>query len=213
MPFQDQRIHMDFPTHTFLHPPPFDNPEVVALIIYMDDESECGGPTAVVAREGDQDPFYQPPYINQPGVGEHEWINDRQSAERYFEENDPAIYAFRQNLYAKEKYVRYKKGTVLLYRLDVWHRGTPMKSGSSRIVMNLAYKKASHHWLTCWEEGYAVSAYNSRLWGLIPQLTEDQRELLGYPRESHSFWQEGNNVANVAARYRNQHRHHQQPKP
>ena len=39
---QDQRMHMDFPNHTFLHPPSFDDPEVVAFIIYLDDVTECG---------------------------------------------------------------------------------------------------------------------------------------------------------------------------
>jgi len=120
---QDQRIHMDYPTHTFLHPPGFDNPEVVAFIIYLDDVLDCGGPTAVVGREGPEDPFYQMPYYQMPGVGKHEWINDKNICEEYFKNNDAEIFEFRQKLYEKEKYVKYKKGTVLLYRLDVWHRG------------------------------------------------------------------------------------------
>ena len=49
---QDQRMHMDFPNHTLLHPPPFDEPEAVACIIYLSDSMECGGATHIVAREG-----------------------------------------------------------------------------------------------------------------------------------------------------------------
>lgn len=49
---QDQRMHMDFPNHTLLHPPPFDEPEAVACIIYLSDSNDCGGATHIVPREG-----------------------------------------------------------------------------------------------------------------------------------------------------------------
>lgn len=207
---QDQRMHMDWPNHTLLHPPPWHDPEVLAMIVYLDDVSECGGPTAVVAREGDDDPFYQAPYTNMPGVGRHEWINDRRTAEAYFHENDPDIYTFRQELYKKEKYVRYTVGTVLLYRLDLWHRGTPLlPEGRARAVINLGYKKAGHSWVTCWEAGWATQAYDN-LWGLIPTLNDDQRSALGIPRSADAWWDKDGNRANVQARYQGQK---QQPNP
>lgn len=49
---------------------------------------ETAGATALVARIGDDDVLYQPPYVNMPGVGRHEWINNRESAEYYFLQND-----------------------------------------------------------------------------------------------------------------------------
>ena len=201
---QDQRMHMDYPNHTLLHPPAFDDPEVVAFIIYLDDVIDCGGPTAMVAREGDDDPLYQMPYIQMPGVGRHEWINDRSTAEEYFKNNDQEIYEFRQKLYDKERYVKYKKGTVLVYRLDVWHRGTCMNSNKKRIVINAAYKKAGRDWLTNWEAGIATHAYD-RLWGLIPTLSEEQQSLLGIPRLTDSYWTQQNKI-NTHARYHQQHR-------
>ena len=201
---QDQRMHMDWPTHTLVHPPSFDEPDVVAFIIYLDDVLDCDGPTAVVGREGADDPLYQMPYIQMPGVGKHEWINDRNTAEEYFRYNDKDIYEFRQKLYNKERYVKYKKGSVLIYRLDVWHRGTPIKIDSRRIVINLAYKKAGRDWLTNWEAGAATNAYD-RLWGLIPRLSEDQRALLGIPRCSDAYWTT-QTKSNFDARYQQQQR-------
>lgn len=47
---QDQRMHMDYPNHTLLHPPAWDKPEAVAIIIYLTDCKECGGATRVVLR-------------------------------------------------------------------------------------------------------------------------------------------------------------------
>ncbi len=139
-----------------------------------------------------------------PGVGPHPWINDRRSAEEYFLKNDPEIHSFRSKLYDKEKVVHYRMGTVLVYRLDVWHRGTPMKPNSTRIVINLAYKKANAPWLTNWEAGWATHAYDKCLWGLVPLLDEDQKAALGIPRGRDPFWRTGNNLANYEARYRNQ---------
>jgi hypothetical protein len=78
---QDQRIHMDYPNHTLIHPPRWEEPNVIAMILYFDDVDICGGPTAVVQREGDDDPAYKPPYVNMPGVGKHPWINDRETTE------------------------------------------------------------------------------------------------------------------------------------
>lgn len=42
---QDQRMHMDFPNHTLLHPPAWETPEAVAVIVYLTDCKECGGAT------------------------------------------------------------------------------------------------------------------------------------------------------------------------
>lgn len=140
---QDQRIHMDYPNHTLLHPPSWEHPEVIAAILYLDDSDVCGGSTAVVANNGsgNKDPLYKMPYDRMPGVGSHRWLNDRAKTEEYFEVNDPDIFTFRQEIYKREKYVNFTMGSVLLYRHDVWHRGTPIKPGQTRIVINLAYKK------------------------------------------------------------------------
>lgn len=119
-------------------------------------------------------------------------------------DKDPNIYHFRQQLYEKEKYVWYEKGTVLLYRHDLWHRGTPMKNTGSPdhmwLVMNLTFKKPGHHWVTNWQAGWAKEAYDN-LWGLLPTLDEDQKAALGVPREGDEWWNTGNNRSNVAARY------------
>ena len=65
-------MHMDYPNHTLLHPPEWANPEVIAVIVYLDDIDDCGGPTALVMRDDDLDPLYIPPYVNMPGVGNNQ---------------------------------------------------------------------------------------------------------------------------------------------
>tara|TARA_R110002050_G_scaffold266998_2_gene408446 strand:- start:1050 stop:1517 length:468 start_codon:yes stop_codon:yes gene_type:complete len=47
---QNQRMHMDYGNNTFMHPAPWDTPEVMAMIVYLNDISVTGGSTAVVPR-------------------------------------------------------------------------------------------------------------------------------------------------------------------
>ena len=126
----DQRIHMDYGNHTWVHPSPWEDPDVLSAILYYDDSEVCAGGTIVVPREGEDDPAYQWPYIKMIGYGVHNrYINDRKSCEEYFKEKDPEMYEFRQKLYEREVQAQFKPGTILLYRHDVWHRGSPIAHG------------------------------------------------------------------------------------
>ena len=147
----DQRIHMDYPNHYLTHPSTWDAPEAVAGILYLDDADACGGATRVVPRLGPHDEAYRWPYVHMPGVGGHAWINDRKSAEQYYEGADPEAARFRANLYAREVSCHYTAGTMLLYRFDTWHRGTPLKPGGpSRSVLNFVYAKDGVRHITPW---------------------------------------------------------------
>jgi hypothetical protein len=53
----------------------------------------------------------------------------------------------------------YSFGTVLLYRLDTWHRGAEVNPGKTRFVMNLLWKKKDAHRIGYWNRGWAVSMY------------------------------------------------------
>ena len=50
----------------------------------------------------------------------------------YFKQNYPEIYKFRQKLYNREIFADTNVGDILFYRLDTWHRGTPVKKGKVR---------------------------------------------------------------------------------
>ena len=108
----DQRIHMDYPNHTLVHPPLWSNPQAVEIIIYLSDCTECGGSTALVPKVNDDDPAYQWPYMSLPGVGPLKWMNNRRSAEEYIARTDDKMYAMRQNLYEREQYAYFKPGTL-----------------------------------------------------------------------------------------------------
>jgi len=199
---QDQRIHVDYPNHMLAHPTPWHRPEAVEAILYLSDFEECGGPTAIVPREGDNDPCYPWPIIDTPGVGDLDYVNDRQSAEDYMVAKRPESAEFRAALYARERYVRYRPGTVLMYRHDAWHRGTPLKGGTCRLAQNLSFRKAGCEWISTLHVGWAWQLYRrDRAFAkLLAQASLDQRAVLGFPQPGSSYWCE-QTIEAVAARY------------
>ena len=198
----EQRIHVDYPNHTLAHPSPWHRPEAVELIVYLDRVEDCGGATALVAREGDDDPAYRWPIVDSPGIGDLDWINDRTHAEAYFARQRPHLAAWRANLYARERRVHFAPGDVLLYRHDLWHRGTPLRHGRLRLAHNITYRKASAEWISTLHVGWAWSAYrpSKSFERLIAQASLEQRTVLGFPQPGSDYWCD-ETIAAVEARY------------
>ena len=184
----DQRMHMDYGNNTFLHPSGWNNPEAVAIIIYLSDVNETEGGTSCVPREGDLDELYQEPYLNMPGIGGLPFINDKETAEKYFKVEHPEIYKFRQKLYQREKVLKPNFGDILLYRLDLWHRGTPVKQGKIRFVMNLLYKKKDAFSINCWNPGWTKKMYYGEIEKFITNISPEQRAVLGIPLPGDKYW-------------------------
>ena len=184
----DQRMHMDYGNNTFLHPPEWNNPEAVAMIIYLSDINDTSGGTACVPRNGDSDELYQPPYLNMPGIGGLPFINDKETAENYFKENYPEIYQFRQKLYKREKILKPNFGDILFYRLDLWHRGTPVRQDKVRFVVNLLYKRKDAICINFWNPGWTRKMYYGEIENLITNLSPEQRGVLGIPLPGDKYW-------------------------
>lgn len=182
-----QRMHMDYGNNTMVHPPPWESPNVASAIVYLDDCRVTGGGTAVVPRRGDFDPAYRYPYLNMPGVGPYEFINDRTVAEDYMRDANPREWRMRRELYNREVQLFPKAGSVLWYRHDVWHRGTPVKRGHVRFVVNMAWAKEDAP-VSIWNPGYAQKMYSSFMRDFLTTLSGAQLESLGFPRKNHPFW-------------------------
>jgi hypothetical protein len=184
----DQRMHMDYGNNTFLHPSEWDKPEAVAVIIYLSDTNETGGSTALVPRNGADDRVYKFPYVNMPGYSNFPFLNDRNSSENYFSETNQPVFNFRNELYKREVKINSNKGDVLFYRLDLWHRGTPVNEGKTRFVTNLIYKKRDCYWIHTWNPGFTKNMYYSHLERFIENLSPLQRSVLGIPLPGDNYW-------------------------
>lgn len=185
---KDQRMHMDYGNNTFLHPSKWYSPEAVAAIVYFSDTSETGGGTAVVPKKRDKDELYQFPYINMPGQNKYPFFNNKKFSEEYFKKNHVEIYNFRQKLYNREIIPEYSTGDVLFYRLDVWHRGTPVLPNKIRNVMNLLWKKKECYWINTWNPGWTKKMYYGQLEKMFEKMSPLQRSLFGVPIPGDKYW-------------------------
>ncbi len=194
----DQRIHMDYPNHTLVHPPLWSKHEAVEIIIYLSDCNITAGSTAIIPKENEKDPAYKWPYRNMPGFGKLRWMNNRQSVEKYILEKDRKMYTFRQTLYSREKYVYFEPGTILFYRYDTWHRGTPLKTGKTRFVQNMAFIRDDAEWVGNWNRSPTYSMYRCKgnknifidqlVEKLIAKISPWQRSIIGFPKIGHKYW-------------------------
>jgi hypothetical protein len=171
----DQRMHMDYGNNSLSHPPPFDSPEVVAFILYYSDTSIVGGGTRFVPRLPDKDDrWYRAPYIHMPGQAGIPFENDKNRAENMLSKRN----IHREELYRREKCPVFHVGDVLVYRHDVYHRGTPVKKNCIRYVHNIAYKKRDCTWIYTWTN-FAQKMYYGYMEQFILTLNPVQLYVLG----------------------------------
>ena len=53
----------------------------------------------------------------------------------------------KESLYDQELYPRYRRGTLLLWQLGLWHRGTPVNPGAVRRKHHLSFRRADAEWI------------------------------------------------------------------
>ena len=102
-------------------------PETVAIILnYSPSATESDGATRFVATDG----VVQ--CAPEPGA-----LPSRQSP----------LHDSPEELYGRERAVKYRAGTALLYRLDLLHRGSPVLPGAHRYTHHMNYRKAECDWV------------------------------------------------------------------
>ena len=170
----DQRMHMDYGNNMLSHPPAFDSPEVVAFLLYYSDSSIVGGGTRYVPRKQGDDKWYKAPYIKMPGQAGIPFINDKNKAEDMMSRRN----IHREELYKREKRPIFHVGDVLVYRHDVYHRGTPVKKECIRYVHSIAFKKRKCTWIYTWTN-FAHRMYYGHLENFILTLNPVQLYVLG----------------------------------
>lgn len=195
---RDQRMHMDYGNNMFGMPLPDEPLQAVAAIIYYSNTEETGGGTAIVPRLGPTDPVYQWPYVHMPGIAGYPFMNDRLHAERLMDESAKKI---RDQCYKREVIPKFISGDVLIYRLDTWHRGTPVKHGKVRYTHNLLYKRVSNSDIQNWNAGITRAMYSGKLERFIGELDPDQLEVLGFPARDSEKWKSTKFCKAIQLRY------------
>lgn len=166
----DQTMHMDWGNNTLVVPPE-DGFDQLASITYYTDVTLELGPTKFV------------PWSDAEGyLHQREWSKDAAP-----------------ELYAREQSVVVPAGSILLYGMRSFHRGSAMlATEGTRHSQHVAYQRASDHW-NGWG-GIPKSAGRASTDALLSRLTPRQREMLGFPAPGNPYWTEFT-LDGVARRY------------
>jgi hypothetical protein len=102
-------------------------------------------------------------------------------------------------IYAAERPAKGPRGSLLVYRPDVFHRGVDLtEPNGSRFLLNVSFKRAGHEWV-----GYDTqqSGSTAPAWvSFVEQCTPRELALFGWPQPGHPIW-DAALVAETAVRY------------
>jgi hypothetical protein len=154
----EQPMHTDR-NHSFL-PPRQEAPWWhVESFLYLSDVDEGTAPTHLV-KLGD--------------------TGNRSTNSIFMPGNDPEIYA-------NEHAATGVRGSLLVYRPDVFHRGVDMtRQGAHRYLLNVSYKVAGNDWI-----GYHAPQHDAThpAWvQFVEGSTPRELELFGFPPPGHPVW-------------------------
>jgi len=103
------------------------------------------------------------------------------------------------DLYENEIAATGRRGSLLAYRSDVWHRGTDFaRSDTSRFVLVAAFRPAHADWFGY--DAFPRLGNNDTFRSFAIGKTPEELALFGVPRPGHAFWNEGT-VGAMAAKY------------
>jgi ectoine hydroxylase-related dioxygenase (phytanoyl-CoA dioxygenase family) len=171
----EQNLHLDYGNNDLAVPRVEGRSyQQVAMLLYYTDVTEETSPTFVVSMRDTRDLPLAP----------------RTSYSRQE----------RPDLYANSFPVVVPAGSVLIYSMRTWHRGSGFKvsSGACRFHHGLCFADRRHPWqgMIPW----AMSGGSEAMNGLLTRATPEQRELIGFPPVGHDYWNE-QTLTDVAARY------------
>jgi len=169
----EQSFHVDFRNNTLVVPRDEGPFTQTGTILYLSDVTEELAPTCVVSREHTREPPALVPSVRP---------RDRFPA-----------------LYEREVVVTARAGSVLLYSMSTFHRGSAFRAAAgARFSFHVVFRAKDSHWMGF--SAWARSGAEPALQRFLERATPRQRELLGFPPPGHPYWNE-ETLAGVAARY------------
>ena len=155
----EQPMHTDR-NHSWLPAHPDPRWWHVESFLYLCDVDEGNAPTHLVRREDAGGRATTVPLV--------------------FPKHDP-------ELYAAERAAAGPRGSLLVYRSDVFHRAVDLSApGAARFLLNVSFKHAGHEWI-----GFHTqqSRSSSPEWvGFVEGSTARELELFGFPPPGHPIW-------------------------
>jgi ectoine hydroxylase-related dioxygenase (phytanoyl-CoA dioxygenase family) len=158
----EQEMHCDYPTNDLVYPRQDGKWRQVLALLYLTDVTPDLGPTGIVSKlhSAPYDKYYWPP----------------QRSRKDF----PDLYEHEVPLVARA-------GTLLLYSMTTWHRGTGMRAREgSRFSMTSVYRHAGYESMG-WR-AWPREALQPSMKAWLVHATPRQREVIGFPAPGHPYW-------------------------
>jgi hypothetical protein len=160
----EQPFHCDFVNHTLTGPSDDETLNSVTYILLWSDVTEAHGPTHYVTRPDGFEAGAQP--------------EDTLSG-------DPAL---QEKLRPYERSAAGPPGTLFVYGIDIWHRGTNLTApGGHRYVMTVTYKNARNNSIAF----HAWQRHNGAPWRhIMNNASPEQLACFGVQRPGDPYWTE-----------------------
>lgn len=173
-PGPDELLHVDYEDHNLLYPSRRRELGQICGIVYLTDVEHDSAPTFVVPSEFTDNDFLVPAEL------------DRDTSPHY----------------AREAPVIANAGSLLLFSMRTFHRGSTFRApGNRRIVQFLNFGPQDAPWLG--RIGWPKYGKRGAMRSFIAQADWDGLLALGIPDRDHPLWQEEELCRGVAARYPN----------
>jgi hypothetical protein len=172
----DQPFHRDYLNHTILVPDDEAPPSQLEMFIYLSDVTDDDGPIALLPR-----PF---------GAGAPALPNWYPASDGYHDAEHPtwAAEVGRPDWYDHEVRAIGPAGTVVVYRIETFHRGTALRRpGGHRFTIHLNIRRAVNDWIS--RRAWTDRANDDAAWGDFVAAAEPmQLQLFGFPPPHHPYW-------------------------
>jgi ectoine hydroxylase-related dioxygenase (phytanoyl-CoA dioxygenase family) len=170
-PSDEQLLHLDYPNNTLTYPRDDGLFRHVLGILYLTDVEADLGPTHVVSRRHN---------------GRGSFLDPMATRER------------RPDLYAVEQRITCPAGTLFLYGMTTFHRGSAItRPGGRRSSLHLHVFAAANRWMGT---HHALLASTPEMTRFLVEATPEQRHAIGWPEPGHPYWN-AEMLAAVARRY------------
>lgn len=165
----DQTHHRDYPNHSLVVPRADQAMTQMTCFILLSDVTEADGPTRLVPTDRTRD---IPLNVTSSKAGD-------------FRDDEVAAVG--------------PAGSILMYKTDVFHRGSDFVGpGRSRFVMAADFKRRGWPWQGrhAWPERAIYPGWTEAMVRMTPR----QRDVFGWPAPGHPYWN-AQTLADVAQRY------------
>ncbi len=168
----DQPLHVDYANNTLLYPSDADGFRQMASILYLEDVTVDLGPTYVVSRTHTRAVPMARPFRHRA--------------------DDAA-------LYEHEQPVACAAGTILLYSMATFHRGSAFRATEGgRLTFHTVYRQAGCEWMGF--QSIPRFGLGPDLKAFVERASVEQLSVIGVPPPGHAYWTPAT-LDGVASRY------------